>query len=555
LNGALLNGIFDPDNFEESADTKIVTGNTIVALTEQLVAQFIDYYTKEELNTITSGMLKIVNIDDITIKYDSLNHKIYVHDIYTRSEVDAKIESTYPGLTIDDDLTQILRTDGHIRIRLDTSSSTSSYQFIEVGPNGIQCRHIYDKGAVPSMMLSLANIDGTTITYDETTHMISTAPSVPTYEGILYKTGLALSEYYAQLYCTNISTGKIEAYLSVMNGQITCNRKYDTSLSEILAVSNLDGTTLIYDSTTHKISAVTGTYLQFNNIDGIGNVLNSVHVIYAPGFYILDPTSGESNIYTKDEIDNMENLHYWYTYDSNICTNYIVAPEGIIITENGESNVYTKNETDTLLTGWTSTDGQSQISRNNATINLVRYNTDNTNHRITLNSGGIQCKHSYQTNASMMLNLGNIDGSTIRYDNNTHQLFTAPSSIIQTTSIQNYQESMIGTFCMSDGHQVNDDSPMVKVYQCPFFSDLVAKAIVGIIVGSTQVITHGPVFCRPFELSDPFSLGDILIPYVDGCQVATTEQCAIVISSGMPRVRIMSKDKLTSHGLLTCFIN
>jgi hypothetical protein len=125
------------------------------------------------------------------------------------------------------------------------------------------------------------------------------------------------------------------------------------------------------------------------------------------------------------------------------------------------------------------------------------------------------------------------------------------SQVIQTTTISDYHQ---GCFCQANGADVDPDNPMVNVEWCQIFTIGTAKQMVGIMVAENKVVTHGPVFCKPFGPSESFAQGDLLVPQLDGCRpVATDQEAGIVVDSGMPRVRVMSTQ--LENGMLRCFIN
>jgi hypothetical protein len=131
-----------------------------------------------------------------------------------------------------------------------------------------------------------------------------------------------------------------------------------------------------------------------------------------------------------------------------------------------------------------------------------------------------------------------------------------PSSVILTTTVENYEENQIGCFCQTTGILLNPDSPVVKVFKWnSTFGAATAKLIVGIIQGPNSVLTHGPVFCRQSGPSIAFEVGDFLVPSEDlnGCKPATNQEPTTIISSGMPRVRIMHGQ--LENGMFACFIN
>jgi hypothetical protein len=126
-------------------------------------------------------------------------------------------------------------------------------------------------------------------------------------------------------------------------------------------------------------------------------------------------------------------------------------------------------------------------------------------------------------------------------------------TVVFTTTVGGYDESMIGCFCQSTGTVVSPGSPVVEVASCFDFNEDTARGIIGIIQGPNTVVTHGPVFCRQSGPLSFLDVGDFLVPNQDGCQPATPEQRTTIISSGMPRVRIMNDE--VHDGMFDCLIN
>jgi hypothetical protein len=172
---------------------------------------------------------------------------------------------------------------------------------------------------------------------------------------------------------------------------------------------------------------------------------------------------------------------------------------------------------------------------------------------------------SYDSKTEYMFNY-TLKAPTIMFDGTLTNVYTKAevdakipdidsSSIIQTTTIEGYDPNMIGCFCMTTNAQNSSNSPIVKVKRCDAFDSNMAKLVIGIIVAENKVITHGPVFCRMFDSSDPFQVGDTLVPNYDGNMAATEDELETIIKAGMPRVKITSLDSKTTTYLLTCFIH